>query len=94
MWIDSFDFLLNRSQIVKIGQNYSKSLVTNTGSPQGCTLSPVLYFLITHDCVTNYGCNFMVKFVHATTPRGMIEKVCTGQKIDRWLNSVPRMIWN
>ena len=36
-WI--LDFLLDRSQVVKVGKNYFKSLVINTGSPQGCNLS-------------------------------------------------------
>ena len=69
-WI--LDFLLDRSQIVKIGTNYSKSLVLNTGTPQGCILSPLLYSLFTYDCVTTCERNFIVKYADDTTVAGLI----------------------
>ena len=34
------DFLLNRPQVVKIGDNLSSSVTISTGTPQGCVLSP------------------------------------------------------
>ncbi len=49
-WI--LDFLTGRSQVVRIGNNTSSPLTLNTGAPQGCALSPLLYSLYTHDCLS------------------------------------------
>jgi hypothetical protein len=46
-WI--LDFLTDHPQIVSIGNNTSAMLILNTGAPQGCVLSPLLYSLFTHD---------------------------------------------
>ncbi len=51
-WIQ--DFLPARPQVVKVGQFTSNSITLNVGAPQGCVLSPLLYSLYTHDCVTFY----------------------------------------
>ena len=45
LWL--LDFLSQRSQRVKIGPHVSDIHNTNTGSPQGCVLSPLLYLLYT-----------------------------------------------
>lgn len=41
------DFLTDRTQSVKMGPHHSSSLSLSTGVPQGCVLSPFLYFLPT-----------------------------------------------
>ena len=46
-WV--LDFLTGRPQVVKVGNNISTSRTVNTGAPQGCVLSPLLYSLFTHD---------------------------------------------
>ncbi len=50
-WIQ--DFLTARPQVVKVGQFTSNSITLNIGAPQGCVLSPLLYSLYTHDCVSS-----------------------------------------
>ena len=40
-----FDFLSNRPQCVRVGEQFSPIMVTNTGAPQGCVLSPFLFIL-------------------------------------------------
>jgi hypothetical protein len=42
-------FLTGHPQVVKVGNNISTSLILNTGVPQGCVLSPLMYTLFTHD---------------------------------------------
>jgi len=39
-WI--LDFLTARPQVVRVGRHTPRSLTLNTGSPQGCVLSPLL----------------------------------------------------
>ncbi len=66
-WI--LDFLTGRSQVVRMGNNTSSLLTLNTGAPQGCVLSPLLY---THDCTATHSSNVIVKFADDTTVIGLI----------------------
>ena len=69
-WI--MDFLTNRPQAVKLGSLYSSTITLNTGVPQGCVLSPLLYSLFTHDCAPVYGSNAIIKLADDTTVVGLI----------------------
>ena len=51
LWIN--EFLTGRPQYVKMGEVKSGTTVTNTGAPQGCVLSPLLFTLYTSDCRCN-----------------------------------------
>ena len=57
---------------MKIGNNISTSLTHNTGAPQGCVLSSLLYSLFTHDCVAMHASNSIIKFADDTTVVGLI----------------------
>lgn len=46
-WV--LDFLTNRRQTVRIHSITSSPIILNTGTPQGCVWSPLLYFLLTYD---------------------------------------------
>ena len=50
----------------------SSTVITNTGTPQGCVLSPLLFSLFTHDCVATHSSNLIVKFADDTTIVGLI----------------------
>jgi hypothetical protein len=61
-WI--LDFLTGRPQVVRVGNNKSAILILNTGAPQGCVLSPLLY---RHDS------NTIIKFADDTTLIALVE---------------------
>ncbi len=63
-WIQ--DFLTARPQVVKVGQFTSNSITLNVGAPQGCVLSPLLYSLYTHDCVSSHSSTYIIKFADDT----------------------------
>ena len=63
---------LGRPQVVRVGSNTSGMLILNTGAPQGCVLSPLLYSLFTHDCMSRHDSNTIIKFAEHTTVVGLI----------------------
>lgn len=70
LWV--YDFLTNRSQHVKVNEALSSSMAINTGAPQGCVISPVLFILYTNDCVTSTpGCSIF-KYADDTVILGEI----------------------
>ncbi len=69
-WIQ--DFLTGRPQVVKIVAFTSNSITLNIRAPQGCVLSPLLYSLYTHDCVSSHSSTSIVKFAHNTVVLGLI----------------------
>ncbi len=58
-WV--LDFLTNRRQTVRIHSTTSSPIILNTGSPQGCVLSQLLYSLLTYDCSATFSSNHIVK---------------------------------
>uniref|UniRef100_A0AAZ3QEV2 Reverse transcriptase domain-containing protein n=1 Tax=Oncorhynchus tshawytscha TaxID=74940 RepID=A0AAZ3QEV2_ONCTS len=69
-WI--LDFLTGCPQVVRVGSNSSATLILNTGAPQGCVLSPLLYSLFTHDCMARHDSYTIIKFADDTTVVGLI----------------------
>lgn len=69
-WI--LDFLTNRPQSVRLDKHTSSTLTLNTGVPQGCVLSPLLYSLFTYDCTPVHGTNTIIKYADDTTVIGLI----------------------
>ena len=57
-WIP--DFLTGCPLVVREGKNTSAMLILNTGAPQGCMLSPLLYSLFTHDCMARHDSNTII----------------------------------
>ncbi|KAI5086525.1 gastrula zinc finger protein XlCGF28.1-like [Silurus meridionalis] len=71
-WI--LDFLTERPKSVRIGNSISSTTTLSTGGPQGCVLSPLLFTLLTHDCVAMHSSNHIIKFAEDTTVVGLISK--------------------
>jgi hypothetical protein len=66
------NFLTGRPRVVRVGNNTSATLILNTGAPQGCMLSPLLYSLFTHDWVAKHNSNTIIKFADDTLVVGLI----------------------
>ncbi len=66
------DFLTRRPQAVRVGIKTSSTITLNTGAPQGCVLSPLLFTLLTHDCTPSHNSNLFMKFADDTTVVGLI----------------------
>jgi gmma-aminobutyric acid receptor subunit gamma/cGMP-dependent protein kinase 2 len=69
-WI--LDFLTGHLQVVRVGNNTSATLILNTGTPQRCMLSPLLYSLFFHDCTARYNSNTIIQFADDKTVVGLI----------------------
>ncbi len=69
-WIQ--DFLTGRPQVVKVGQYTSNSITLNVAAPQGCVLSPLLYSLYTHDCVSSHRSTSIITFADDSVVLGLI----------------------
>jgi len=69
-WINNF--LSNRPQTVKIGTTTSSTIITNTGTPQGCVLSPFLYTLYTNDCQSSIPNTSNYKYADDTAIVGLL----------------------
>ena len=66
------DFLTGRPQSVRTGNRTSASIITNSGTPQGCVLSPILYTLFTYDCVDSQKDNTIRQLADDTAVIGYI----------------------
>ena len=94
-------FLSARLQVVRLGSGAeaitSEPLVLNTGAPQEYVLSPFVYSLMTHDCVSKFKNCHIIKFADDTTVAGLIRESAegaTGVKSRSWRCGVPRTTCN
>ena len=69
-WV--LDFMTGREQYVKVRGEKSDIITTNTGAPQGCVISPMLFILHTNDCLSYSPQVPLLKFADDTTLQGMI----------------------
>ena len=69
-WV--FSFMTDRPQQVRVGAALSDVLVTNTGAPQGCVLSPVLFTIYTADCRAPSPDVLQIKFADDTSLSGLV----------------------
>ena len=72
LWINSY--LSQRPQYTKLNNAKSNIIITNTGAPQGCVLSPLLFTLYTNNCKSNYPSCSIIKYADDTAIVGKINK--------------------
>lgn len=70
-WI--YSYLTSRPQYVKLNNTMSNLVITNTGAPQGCVLSPVLFTLYTNNCISDCENCTILKYADDTVIIGNIE---------------------
>lgn len=56
------DFLTDRPQRVRVNGVMSNTVISSTGSPQGCVLSPLLFVLYTNECFSQHTGRHILKF--------------------------------
>ena len=77
LWIA--EFLTNRPQFVVLRtagnkSHVSSTTITNTGAPQGCVISPILYtILYTSDCRSLHDNVPIIKYADDTSIQGLIK---------------------
>ena len=70
-WI--YSYLTGRPQYVYFNNVSSTQITTNTGAPQGCVLSPLLFTLYTNDCCSAFQNCTIIKYADDTVIIGNIE---------------------
>ncbi|KAI3355650.1 hypothetical protein L3Q82_004188 [Scortum barcoo] len=95
-WI--LNFLTGRPQAVRMGSTTSSTLTLNTGAPQGCVLSPLLYSLFTHDW-SPHSSNTIVRSADDTTVTSLITsddetayREVRGQSPEIWCRTTTSML--
>ena len=72
-WI--LEFLTGRPQYVKLNSTKSNTILCNTGGPQGCVLSPILYTIYTNDYRSKHETTHLIKFADDSAIIGLINLV-------------------
>jgi hypothetical protein len=72
LWI--LDYLIARPQFVRTSSEISGCITLNTGAPQGCVLSPVLFILYTNDLSWNTDRILIQKYADDTVILGLISR--------------------
>ena len=86
LWIE--EFLHNRPQKVKVNDFMSDSLVVNTGVPQGCILSPILFSVYTSEMKCNTEHLTLVKYAD---DMALVARLTNAQSLNAYINYVAEL---
>jgi hypothetical protein len=107
LWI--LDYLTNRPQYVRTNSETSSLITLNTGAPQGCVMSPLLFVLYTNDLCWNAPNVSLIKYADDTVVIGLIENDnateyvdciklvnswCKDNYLDLNINKTKEIIWD
>ena len=67
------NFLTDRVQRVFVNGLMSQAIISNTGSPQGCVLSPLLFIMYTDSCRASQQGSFLVTFSDDTALLSLLQ---------------------
>jgi hypothetical protein len=71
LWV--LDYLSDRPQFVRTFKERSSTITINTGAPQGCVLSPILFILYTNDLRWQTDGVFLQKYADDTVVVGLLK---------------------
>ena len=92
LWIKSF--LTNRKQYVQFKDTCSPIIITNTGAPQGCVLSALLFTLYTFDCKNFNDKCLVIKYADDTIIVGLIDRKDDVSDTKNYINSIDQFnVW-
>ncbi|GFR63376.1 UDP-glucose:glycoprotein glucosyltransferase 1 [Elysia marginata] len=72
-WV--LDFLLDRPQVVRVGNVSSSAVVLDAGTPRGCPLSPRLCSIFTYDCGAGFPGCLLVEFAGDAAVAGLVDGI-------------------
>ncbi len=85
-WINSF--LIDRQQLVRLGQFSSSTRTISTGAPQGCVLSSLLFSLYINDSTSKDSSVKLMKSSRTVT------SLLTDRKLRSWLSGAVLTTWS
>ena len=87
LWVRAF--LRDRSQTVCVNSVKSNELISNTGAPQGCVLSPILFYIYTNEIMSNTTTLTLIKFAD---DMALVARLKDEQSVSSYFNFIGHLI--
>ena len=87
LWVRAF--LRDRPQTVCVNSVKSNELILNTGAPQGCVLSPILFSIYTNEIISNTTTLTLIKFAD---DMALVARLKDEQSLSSYFNFIEHLI--
>ena len=87
LWVRAF--LRDRPQTVCVNSVKSNELILNTGAPQGCVLSPILFSIYTNEIMSNTTTLTLIKFAD---DMALVARLKDEQSLSSYFNFIGHLI--
>ena len=87
LWVRAF--LRDRSQTVCVNSVKSNELILNTGAPQGCVLSPILFSIYTNEIMSSTTTLTLIKFAD---DMALVARLKDEQSLSSYFNFIEHLI--